>query len=406
MIPKRHLTLTAFLLMSVVSSAAPALQRDPKLDLRSIPVADWLNEGKKTEIDWETGSRSSLRMDQRIELAYWATVSARALGRSGVDHELFLIHRFSTPDGEWLNETTVARRPADTAMPADGQIQFSEVVVARPGDYLLWMVLYDRKTGMHNTERLKIRVDPIASDPLPDLFAHQREIESTDGLEAEQGQVGAVKSPLRLSVENKRPIDVKIIGQLNPPDLLIENGKTIRLTSDATTSALAALSQMTIRDGTISVVGLNTTREEILLGLEGRKSIAWPALRNAFQKTEGRLMSVATGIKRRSNAAFFKDALSAWLALGKESASNRDFRVYIIITGPPQFDSETVITPLQPVDACNCRIYHLRLNTARASGVDDLAAIVKPLQARTFEVRTSMDLRKALAAIVEEVGAL
>src|ERR671934_3138579 len=87
-----------------VSAATCIAQDDAPLDVKSIPVADWLNVGETTQIPWTLiVGNPYLRMDQRIEVGYFTRIRAKDLNRTGSAHDLFLLSRISTPDGEWLN---------------------------------------------------------------------------------------------------------------------------------------------------------------------------------------------------------------------------------------------------------------------------------------------------------------
>src|SRR5213596_763608 len=128
-------------------SASAGGQDHPPLDLRSIPISDWLNMGEHSEIPWDLRVRDPyLRVDQRLEVSYTARIAAKDLNRTGKTHELFLVNRISTPDGEWLNETNVVRHTLEDELPKQVQAEFLMRVVVQPGDYFLWVVLYDRKT--------------------------------------------------------------------------------------------------------------------------------------------------------------------------------------------------------------------------------------------------------------------
>src|SRR5262245_28036761 len=82
----------------------------PPLDLHSIPISDWLNAGDHAEVPWDFRVRGPyLRMDQRLEISYSVRLGGKDLNRSGKEHELFLINRISSPDGEWLNEAKIVR---------------------------------------------------------------------------------------------------------------------------------------------------------------------------------------------------------------------------------------------------------------------------------------------------------
>ena len=63
-----------------MTSPSLGASNEPRLDLRSIPISDWLREGEKTEIPWRLHvTEPTLRMDQRVEVSFTARVRARDL---------------------------------------------------------------------------------------------------------------------------------------------------------------------------------------------------------------------------------------------------------------------------------------------------------------------------------------
>src|SRR5437867_10497913 len=156
----------------LVSAVLPNAQSDAGLDLKSIPISDWLNAGETTELPWSLLMRDAyLRMDQRIEVAYFVRIRAKDLNRTGDAHELFLVSRISNLDGEWLNAPSVVHQTIEKELPRNTEAQFRMRMCAQPGDYVLWLALYDRKTGKHNLAKRRIRVPEIPKDPLPDIYA-------------------------------------------------------------------------------------------------------------------------------------------------------------------------------------------------------------------------------------------
>jgi hypothetical protein len=68
----------AILMTAICSLTAASAQERPGLDLRSIPISDWLNAGEHADIPWYFSVRPPfLRIDQRVEVAYIARISER-----------------------------------------------------------------------------------------------------------------------------------------------------------------------------------------------------------------------------------------------------------------------------------------------------------------------------------------
>src|SRR5207245_9000346 len=107
----------AVCLMICFAAAAGALSARPvqigdgiPLDLKSIPISDWINRGEQAEIPWDLRlSDPYLRIDQRLEVSYVIHLSATDLNRIGKAQEVFFVSRIGSPDGEWLEPHNSAR---------------------------------------------------------------------------------------------------------------------------------------------------------------------------------------------------------------------------------------------------------------------------------------------------------
>src|SRR6516162_3620141 len=91
-----------FLCVAFAGAAARAPQSDEDpLDLKSIPIADWLDEGEHAQIPWDFHvGEPYLRVDQRLEVSYVVSFRGKELNKIGNAHELFFVSRVSSPDGE------------------------------------------------------------------------------------------------------------------------------------------------------------------------------------------------------------------------------------------------------------------------------------------------------------------
>src|SRR5262252_388295 len=181
----------------------------PPLDLRSIPISDWLNAGDHEDVRWDFHVREAiLRVDQRLEVSYTVRIASKDLNRTGNEHELFLVSRVSSPDGEWLHEPSILRHTLESELPKNAQAEFLVRVVMQPGEYLLWVTLYDRKTGKHNVAKHRVRVPELRGDPLPDLYRQTPLVEFPLDSEENDDSNGIkfVNSRLYLPVHNRRPL--------------------------------------------------------------------------------------------------------------------------------------------------------------------------------------------------------
>src|SRR2546422_6521478 len=196
-----------FILLLIIGAPAGAFaSEDSEFNLRSIPISDWLNAGESVEIPWRVTVREAqLRMDQRLEVTYFASINGKDLNRSGNAHDLYLVSRISSPDSEWLNEPIILRNTIEKELPKNVAAQFTMRFSEQPGDYILWLVLYDRKTGKHNVTKGRVKVPEIHNDPLPAAYEHLPLVEFPQ--QGEEGGFGFLSSELYLPVKNKRPLE-------------------------------------------------------------------------------------------------------------------------------------------------------------------------------------------------------
>ena len=400
--------------MYLFATAIPSIaQDDAQLDLKSIPISDWLNAGETTEIPWTLIIRDAyLRMDQRLEVGYLTRIRAKDLNRTGSAHELFLVNRISTPDGEWLNAPSVLQQSIEKELPNNVEAQFPMRVCVQPGDYVLWLVLYDRKTGKHNVAKRRIRVPEISKDPLPEVYARLPLVEFPKPRETQEDPVSYVTSELFLPVRNKRPLEIELISTLSPPEQWAGRARLVRSHNENTVGALAALSQLELDIGSMSIAGLDLLRHEVVFEQRDFRKVNWTALMEALQKAGSPHITTKALEERKANGAFFREFLSRRLGFNKSPDSSegahRDepLHVFIVVTGSWLFERGSDLTPLQLEGDCRCRIYHLRFRLNNNDLFDELAKVMKPLRPKTFNLLTPRDLRKAIAEILQDLGNL
>ena len=390
-------------LLLVALAPLAAAQEPPPLDLRSIPISNWLDAGEHAEIPWSFVVRDPiLRVDQRLEIAYTVRISGKNLNRIGADHEIFLVSRISSPDGEWLNQPEIVRHTAGQ-LANNVQLELVMRVVVKPGEYVLWSVLYDRKTGKHNVAKRRLRVSELRGDPLPDLYSRMPLVEFPDYREVSTDSLAFVNGELYLPIRNKRPLHVELISMLSPPEQWTGRNRIVRAHNDGTLGALAALSQMELMDGSLSITGLDLVRRQVMFEQRDFQSIEWKSLLQAMRKAQSLDISTEALQGAKNNGAFFREILNERLTTDLPADA---MRVVIVVTSSRLFESGADLRPLQLEGDCNCRLYYLRFRLNVNDVFDQLEKFMKPLRPRIFNLLTARDLRKAIAEIVTDLAKL
>jgi hypothetical protein len=398
---RRLLMLLCVLLLCVcVSLWFASAQDQPPLDLHSIPISDWLNTGDHTGIPWDFAVRDAyLRVDQRLEVLYLGNIDAKELNKTGPQHELFLISRVSSSDGEWLNEPSVMHQDIEEQLARHVQVQFAMRMVVQPGDYMLWVVLYDRKTGKYNVAKRHFKVPELRGDPLPDLYRRMPLVEFPESSDDRNAYLNGL---LYLPVRNRRPLQVELISMLSPPEQWTGRSRILRTHNDDTVGALAALSQMELTDGTISITGLDLVRRQVLFDQRDFKRVRWNSLMDAIKKAQSPNISASALEGSKNNAAFFREFLDKRLT--SDPVQSDAMRVIIVVTSSRLFESGSDLRPLQIEGDCHCRVYFLRFRLNVNDVFDELEKLIKPLHPHVFNLLNARDLRKALAEIVDDLG--
>src|SRR5262249_41263967 len=175
-------------------------------DLNSIPIEDWLKQIDREEIPWDTQTeKASVRMDQRIEARYTATIQAREANKL-VGDDLYFIALITNRAGQWLIWPKVVHHVVETQLPSQSELRFSDSAFAQPGEYMLWLILYDAKTGRRNTVKHRFVVSNIEDDPLPNANKQLAEVDFPLLSDPEGGAVIQFTDDLTLLVRNKRSL--------------------------------------------------------------------------------------------------------------------------------------------------------------------------------------------------------
>jgi hypothetical protein len=246
-----------------------------------------------------------------------------------------------------------------------------------------------------------VKVSELHGDPLPDLYLRMPPVEFPIVSETENN-VGAVTGQLYLPVHNNRPLQVELISMLNEPEQWTGRGRLVRVHNDDTIGALAALSQMQLAGGTLSVTGLDLIRRQIVFNQRDFRSVNWASLMEAMKKAQTPDVSTVALQGAKNNGAFFRDFLGE--RLSSEKAEGDPMRVIIVVTSPQLFENGSDLRPLQIEGDCHCRLYYLRFRLSVNDVFDQLEKFMKPLRPRVFNLIGARDLRKALAEIVEDLG--
>ena len=382
---------------------AQALTGGFTVDPRKVPLEEWLAKGETTQFSWKVQvQKPRLRIDQRYEIAYNVTVQGKDLQWSKGPQELVFASGISRPDGHWIVPPKAGKQTFSTLPQVRFQVRFSNCVFVQPGDYFLWITLYDRGNARHNVVLRRVRISEFPSDLLPRLNSALPKAEFPGITGGRHNAPETNPGMMRLPITNKRPLAVELVPILTPADQWPGRTDIVRRNNNGVLSAAGILSQMDIASGSIRLRALDLVNVSTPFQQREFRQLDWTNLSSAFTKVEDNhqvSLPALEALKQRSG--FFKDLLLD--GLGPSAAP---LRVFILISGSILFERGTDVSPLKWEGDCNCRIYHIRFRVSKDDVFDDLAKLMKPLRPRTFDISDALDFREALAEIVQDLDGL
>ena len=376
---------------------AVLMQRDENFDLSSIPLEDWLQQVDKEEISWSIQTdKPATRIDQRIEAPYTANIQANNANKL-VGDDLYFIALVTNRTGQRLIPPKVVHHVIESKLPPQSELRFSDSVFAQPGEYTLWLILHDAKTGAHNAVKRRIVVSNIENDPLPEVDKQLAQVELPPLSDRAGGAVVQFIDDLILPVLNKHPLRLELISALSPPEQLSSRRDLVRSHYQQTASVLNTFAQMRLAQGTISITGLDLNHRTVPFEQKDVAQLDRQRLVDALHNLKDQTISFAT-LEKGGGSAYLRTSLEGILEQRQDTT-----RVFIIVSGLSVFDRSADREPLKLPDNCKCRAYYVRLKNDPNAAFDEIDKIIRPLNPRIFNVSTGLDFRKALAEIIHDL---
>jgi hypothetical protein len=98
----------------------------------------------------------------------------------------------------------------------------------------------------------------------------------------------------------------------------------MRAHNDSTLGALAALSQMDLAEGTLSITGLDLVRRQVMFEQRDFQSVDWPSLVEAMKKGAEPEYQHGGAPGSKNNGAFFRETLNdRWSGTRRQAMQTR-----------------------------------------------------------------------------------
>jgi hypothetical protein len=191
------------------------MPRDQGFDLKDIPLEDWLARPETQEIPWKLQVRSpELRLDQKYQVGYLGKIDGKDLQWSAGRHELRYVSGVSSPDGRWL-VTPKSFRQLFPELPQNRfSVNFSDCVFLQPGQYVVWMAVYDTGSKRHSIFKRSIHLPEWPAETLPTLTSQLPAVEFPMIFGQARRNLQAFPGPFVLAVDNKPALKLQVISLL------------------------------------------------------------------------------------------------------------------------------------------------------------------------------------------------
>jgi hypothetical protein len=410
-------------------AAAPLLAQGDRLDreFRAIPFNEWVASGKPGSFKWSMKlTKPQLSVHQRLISQMEVLVDGAELAkRRGQGEFVFFLQIRDAKDHIYQDHGNIDLGKVEEAVKASN-ITFSDAAFFLPGNYRVDVALYATATKEYGVRRATLHVAPLAADPfaaswskLPAVeFRPHEEPPDSWYLPGLQGRVQLTSSP-------RKPLQIELIANITPSERDSGSLRVQDRNMSFLVPALKVLAQTEFTNSSVNVSLADLVRHKITFRQENVSELDWPRMRVALAGADPGVIDVKSLEKRQQKARFFMREINK--RVGEKPSS----RVLIILSSAVTFGYGEDLEPLLLETPTDCRVYYIRFQAEPArvvygpqqsayrrrrgpmpgqnisligTGVDQLAPMLKALSPKVFDVKSALEVRRALASILNDIA--
>ena len=191
-------------------------------------------------------------------------------------------------------------------------VTYAESAFVLPGDYRVAVAIFDTATGEHSAKQEKLHVPAPKNDPLPDAWRDLPPVELIPHTEPPDSSVllPTVAGRLHLPAETRRPVQIAVMVNLTPSERLAHAQQVPERNLGNLLPALKVISQMAVRNGSLSVALLDLARRRVTFHQEDIHNLDWPALKDSLKEADAGTIDVKSLEDRHHKVEFFEAEVS------------------------------------------------------------------------------------------------
>jgi hypothetical protein len=425
-----------FVLLSMVA-ASHGFTQPGSLDpaFTKVPFDEWLQSGDKGQIRCTVNVlHPQLSTHQRLMARVEVQMDGAELAkRRGKGQLVIFVQLKDAEDRPYQDHGVIELEKLEEGI-RNQNVTYVESAFVLPGDFRVAAAIFDTATGEHSAKQAKLHAPALKSDPLPDAWRDLPSVELIPHAEPpDSWYLPTVAGRLHLPAETRRPVQIAVMVNVMPSERLSHSQQVPERNLGALLPALKVISQMAVRNGSLSVAVLDLARRHVTFDQEDIHNLDWPALKASLTEADAGTIDVKSLEDRHHKAEFFEAEVSRRIGTAaKEELSGAPARVLIVLSSPVEFESGEDLQPIRLSPSPDCRVFYIRYHPqivapavpvpsaargrrtrpgypsrpVREAQIDQLEPTLKPLGPQVFDVETPEQLRKALATTLAAISSL
>ncbi len=422
---------TTLILISFAAAAAPSQAQGNWRDreFRGIPFEEWVASGKPGTFKWSMHlTKPQLSVHQRLFSQVEVVVDGTELAkRRGQGQFVFFVQITDAKNHVYQDHGNIDLEKVEDGVKASN-ITFSEIAFFLPGEYRVDVALYATGTKEYGVRKASLRVSPLAADPLAASWKNLPAVEIRPHDEPpDSWYLPALKGRVKLSASPRQPLQIELIANITPSERESGSLRVQDRNLGFLLPALKVLAQTEFKNSSVNVSLADLVRQKITFRQENVSDLDWPRMRDSLAAADPGIIDVKSLEKRQQKARFFMREINK--RVGEKPSS----RVLIILSSSVTFGAGEDLEPLRLETPTGCHVYYIRFQSEPARmvygpqtlpgrrrrgpgfgenislvspGVDQLAPMLKALSPKVFDVKSAIEMRRALASILNDIAAI
>ena len=430
---------TAVLVLLIIVEASPGFTQRGSLDpaFTKVPFDQWLQGGDEGQIRWTAHVlHPQLSAHQRLMARVEVQMDGAELARRRGKGQLVIFVRLTDAEGRPYQDHGIIDLEKIEEGIRNQNVTYVESAFVLPGDYRVAVAIFDTATGEHSAKQEKLHVPAPKNDPLPDAWRDLPPVELIPRAEPPDGwYLPTLAGRLHLPAETRRPVQIAVMVNLTPSERLVHAQQVPESNLGTLLPALKVISQMTVRDGSLSIALLDLARRRVTFQQENIHNLDWPALKGSLKEADAGTIDVKSLEDRHHKVEFFEAEASRRIGPAPKEKSPGAVvpaRVLIVLSNPVEFESGEDLQPIRLARESDCRVFYIRYHphivppavplpalargrrqrpglpppALRETQIDQLAPTLKRLGPQLFDVETPEQFRRALATTLAGISSL